>query len=84
MRARLTLPTIIASLLLATSCSEQVSQKRIQRRWESVGTTIAGIEKRERQSPKRIDEAAQTLNHWLEQESERFNERVKIIGDYAW
>lgn len=84
MRARLTLLTVVASLFTATSCSDKASQRRIERRWESFNATIAGFEKRERASPKRLDEAAQTLNHWLEQESERFNERVKIIGDYAW
>ncbi len=84
MRTRSTCLAIAASLLIATSCNDPVSQRRINRRWESVGATIAGMEKRERQSPQRIREAGETLTHWLDQESERFNERVKIIGDYAW
>lgn len=70
--------------LLTTSCNDTASERRIERRWEAVNATIAGMEKRERQSPRRIREAGETLTHWLEQESERFNERVKIIGDYAW
>lgn len=84
MRTRLLLLSTVLSLLVSVSCNNHASKRQIHRRWESVGASIAGFEKRERQSPKRLDEAAQTLNHWFEQESERFSERVKIIGDYAW
>lgn len=84
MRNRYSILALTASLLISTACNDPASQRRINRRWESVGATIAGMEKRERQSPQRVREAGETLTHWLDQESERFNERVKIIGDYAW
>jgi hypothetical protein len=70
--------------LLSIACNDPYSQRRIERRWGHLNETANSIIKREVDGTRRLNEAEDTLKKWWEHDTERFNRRIPMIGDYFW
>lgn len=75
---------MIFVICLITACNDPHSQRRIERRWAHFDQTATDIADRERDGPRRVKAADETLKKWWQRDSERFNRRVPTIGDYFW
>ncbi len=68
-----------------TGCADDPpSQRRIQIRETRLNANVSDIKKREEDCDRRLREKDEDLRKWSQQNSDRFNERCKIIGDYFW
>jgi hypothetical protein len=83
MKIRALICSLVAAFALA-GCNDRASVKRIADRNERVRRQLADFQKMEADRPRRLNDAANTVNDAWIRDCKRFQDRSARVGDYFW